>query len=633
VTGGSALTALVHLVGFGAGAALYAMLGALALRAGPAGGADGGRPDHIPLATAALGVCWSVGALVLYPLRDLGLAPPTAGGPAWLVVVGSAAFAALGFLPAVAVEAAAQPLAHVVRRAFTAAAYGLSATAALLQAWGGAVSGALPARPALLALTVGYVPLLAALAVWLRRQPAGRAPLTAAALAAFAVAALHLRHHGPGESPVAHLAGDHASIPLALVILYQDYRFAFADLVLKRTLAGVAAVAAALGAYVFVFAPLVAARTGAAGDGPDAVATAVFVGAFALALVLAPRAWRAVDRGVDRLLLGRGDYAALRRALGAAVAAAETPEAVLDAAAERLADALGPGTVTWSAGAAAPDVTPGRSATVPVATADAPGYVLRVGPLGGGRRLLSDDLALLEWAALQAARRVDVLRAARDRFAGEAREHEAVRLAAEAELRALRAQLNPHFLFNALTTIGHLVQTAPDRALATLYELTGLLRAVLRSPDGAFVPLGDELAIVEAYLAIEGARFEERLRVTVDADDAARAVAVPPLLVQPLVENAVKHGVAPLRRGAAVRVWARVEPGARPADPPRLRVRVSDDGAGADPDTLAGRRAAGLGLSSVERRLAHTYGGRARFAFRAEAGAGATAEFELPVAR
>ena len=621
-----ALTALVHLVGFGAGVALYAMIGVLALRTAPAG-STGPSPratgDALPLATAALGVCWSAGALVLYPLRDLGLFPD-GRGPWWLAAVGALAFAALGALPAVAVAAAAQPLGTRARRGFTRAAVALSAGAAAWHAWEAAARGAAPARPALVALTAGYAALVGVLAVRLRGQPAARGPLVAAAVAAFAVAGLHLRHHGPQESPAAHLLGDHASLLLALVILAQDYRFAFADLVFKRALGGLAAVATAVGAAAL------AARAGVP-DAGEPVRTAAFVGALAAALTLAPRAWRGVDRVVDRVLLRRADYGAVRGALAAAVGAAPTPDAALDAAVTGLTPAFGAGALRWStrpAPAAGVHVTArGQTAAVPVPTTDAPGYTLHVDHLGGGRRLLSDDLALLEWAALQAARRVDALRAAQERFAREAREHEAVRLAAEAELRALRAQLNPHFLFNALTTVGYLVQTAPDRALATLYELTGLLRAVLRSPDGQLVSFGEELAIVEAYLAIEGARFEERLRVTVDADAAARAVRVPPLLVQPLVENAVKHGVAPLRRGAAVRVWARVEPG---PDGGRLRVRVSDDGAGADPDALPARRAAGLGLSSVERRLTHTYGARAAFAFEARPGAGATAELVLP---
>jgi two-component system LytT family sensor kinase len=149
-----------------------------------------------------------------------------------------------------------------------------------------------------------------------------------------------------------------------------------------------------------------------------------------------------------------------------------------------------------------------------------------VGALRGGRRLLSDDLALLEAAALAAARRIDALRVARERWDREVREREMRQLATEAELRALRAQLNPHFLFNALTTIGHLLQEAPDRALSTLLRLTGLLRAVLRPTVGELATLAEEMEIVEAYLAIEQARFEERLRVRVDVPELrARSAA------------------------------------------------------------------------------------------------------------
>ena len=94
-------------------------------------------------------------------------------------------------------------------------------------------------------------------------------------------------------------------------------------------------------------------------------------------------------------------------------------------------------------------------------------------------------------------------------------------LATEAELRALRAQLNPHFLFNALNTLGHLMQAAPDRALTTLYQLTGLLRAVLRRTNGQFVALREELEIVESYLAIEHERFQERLTISIDVPRGA----------------------------------------------------------------------------------------------------------------
>lgn len=637
-----ALTAFVHLAGFGTGVALYAMLGAMVARAGhgrPAlpAGAPTEPADRIPLATAVLGVTWNLGALVLYPMRDLGIVPQGAGGPAWLLALGAVAFGALGFLPAVAVQAAAQPVARRARHALTGAAYALSAAAAALQLWGALDTRTIPARPALVLLTTGYAAVLTLLALRLRRQPAGRAPLAAAALAAFAVTALHLSHHASDESVAAHLLGDHASIPLALVILYQDYRFAFADRFLKRALAGLVLVGLALAVHLLVLAPVVAPRLAA--DPADPVGTALGVGVLAAALAAAPLGRRLVDALVDRLLLRRADYGDLRRGLAAALGDAQTPTDVLDALAARLGSALAAGVVTWHEEPAAAGPTSatlvhadarGRAATVDLPVAEAPGYRLHVGELRAGRRLLSDDLALLEWTALQAARRVDLVRVAHERCEREARELEAVRLTTEAELKALRAQLNPHFLFNALTTIGYLVQTAPDRAVATLYELTGLLRAVLGSPAGDLVPLGDELAIVEAYLAIEGARFEERLRVAVDVDAAARAARVPSLLVQPLVENAVKHGVAPLKRGGEVRVWARVEP-ADGSGGPRLRVRVSDSGAGAAGAELARRRAAGFGLASVERRLERLYGAAASFAFQSRAGHGTTVEFTLPV--
>src|ERR671936_496984 len=102
------------------------------------------------------------------------------------------------------------------------------------------------------------------------------------------------------------------------------------------------------------------------------------------------------------------------------------------------------------------------------------------------------------------------------------------KLATEAELRALRSQINPHFLFNALTTIGYLIQTAPERALDTLLRLTSLLRGVLRS-EGEFTTLGRELDIIKAYLDIEHARFEHRLTVHIDVPPRLRNLRIPAL--------------------------------------------------------------------------------------------------------
>jgi two-component system sensor histidine kinase LytS len=241
---------------------------------------------------------------------------------------------------------------------------------------------------------------------------------------------------------------------------------------------------------------------------------------------------------------------------------------------------------------------------------------------------MSDDLLLLESATLLAGRRIDSVRVTQERFARDLREREMLQLTAEAELRALRAQLNPHFLFNALTTVGYLVKTAPERALGALYRLTDLLRAVLRRPAGELVTLGEELEIVEAYLAIERERFQDRLTVVVDVPEDLRQQLVPPLLLQPLVENALKHGIAPLRRGGTVTVVARTD---MTTDSSLLSITVTDSGVGLDARVLETRRADGLGLANIEARIERLFGTRGALRLSAAQGGGTSAELRLPV--
>jgi LytS/YehU family sensor histidine kinase len=247
--------------------------------------------------------------------------------------------------------------------------------------------------------------------------------------------------------------------------------------------------------------------------------------------------------------------------------------------------------------------------------------------LSAGRRLLSDDLATLESIAVVVARRIDAIRITNERYNREIREQEIGKLASEAELRALRAQINPHFLFNALTTIGYLIQSAPPRALDTLMRLTALLRGVLRS-EGEFTTLGRELEIVEAYLDIERARFEQRLRVTIDVPASVRTVRLPPLLLQPLVENAVKHGIGQKQSGGEVEIRASVD---GRGEGRRLTLTVHDTGAGATQQALARGRAAGVGLRNIERRLECQYGAAGSLAIQTVPDRGTSVEIRLPL--
>ncbi len=198
------------------------------------------------------------------------------------------------------------------------------------------------------------------------------------------------------------------------------------------------------------------------------------------------------------------------------------------------------------------------------------------------------------------------------------------KLATEAELRALRSQINPHFLFNALTTIGYLIQTAPERALDTLLRLTALLRGVLRS-EGEFTTLGRELDLIESYLDIERARFEQRLSVLIDVPSELRRLRIPPLVLQPLVENAVKHGIAPAREGGAVRIAAQLDDDTR-----TIVLTVSDTGRGATKTQLRRGRAEGVGLSNIERRLAAQFGADASLSIVSTPTVGTTVEIRLP---
>jgi len=176
-------------------------------------------------------------------------------------------------------------------------------------------------------------------------------------------------------------------------------------------------------------------------------------------------------------------------------------------------------------------------------------------------------------------------------------------LAARSELKALKAQINPHFLFNALNSISALIPIDPATAERTVERLAGIFRGSLLASEKETIPLGQELDLINAYLDIERARFGDRLTVTQHVSDAARGRLVPPLIVQPIVENAVRHGVSPLIEGGRISMTADVENG-------RLRVVVEDDGAGWEGESGEELFERGYGLRNVRDRLRNRYGER-----------------------
>ncbi len=172
-------------------------------------------------------------------------------------------------------------------------------------------------------------------------------------------------------------------------------------------------------------------------------------------------------------------------------------------------------------------------------------------------------------------------------------------LAAEAELKALKAQINPHFLFNTLNTIAELIHTDSERAEETVEQLAEMFRYVLTGSERISVPLEEELAFVDSYLQIEQARFGEQLHVTREVNPDALGASVPGLILQPLVENAIGHG-----RGANGRIDLTIRAALDQED---VVITVGDSGPGMPKNFLIGA-SPGYGLQNVDQRLRKTYG-------------------------
>jgi two-component system LytT family sensor kinase len=198
----------------------------------------------------------------------------------------------------------------------------------------------------------------------------------------------------------------------------------------------------------------------------------------------------------------------------------------------------------------------------------------------------------------------------------------------EAELRALRAQISPHFIYNSLSAIASFTRTDPDRARELLLEFADFTRYALRR-GGEFTTLAEELRNTERYLVLEQARFGDRLRISLRVAPEVLAIAVPFLVVQPLVENAVRHGLE--GRTDAVQVSIVAMDGG-----PDALISVEDDGAGADPEVIraaleregAGRDSVGLG--NVDARLRQVYGDAFGLVIETAVGSGTKVAFRVP---
>jgi GAF domain-containing protein len=243
-----------------------------------------------------------------------------------------------------------------------------------------------------------------------------------------------------------------------------------------------------------------------------------------------------------------------------------------------------------------------------------------------GRRYDLHDLTYIELIGARVALAIDNARLFREAREARDRSVRAAELEAQlarARLEALQAQLNPHFLFNALNTVAMLVRRGANAdALRGVVSLSELLRKVLMGNRSLEVPLHEELAVVEHYLSIERMRFRDRLTATIVAEPEVREALVPSLILQPIVENAVRHGIAPSRRGGhlVIRCQRRDDV---------LAIEVRDNGSGL-PDRWDPGAASGIGLANTRERLERLYHDAHVFEVRSAPDAGTVAIIEIP---
>lgn len=593
---------VVNLVGHAAGTLIFGIFLALFLsdRAG-----SRLRGSWLTVLAAALALTWNAGSLaaLLVAKQD--------NEDSLLAAI---SFSALSLLPAV--------LLHISMRDTLAplriCAYGLSGAAVALH-----VSEHFRRQPELhsfgiLIITMGFGVLTlisAAIAVVRGRTAPGSRLLASMSLALFATSFAHFGVHD-GHAWSNELFFHHAGLPLAVFVLLQDLRFLLLDAFL-RFLAS--ATLAAIIAAATLRAPIPA-------TGNAALQQSLAIGLLCAAMLLFAAVHSFVQQWLTRTVFRRpnaDDAARKLRVEGPDQADEYLAWSVIQLASFLNAEQVE--SMDSPDGCGNPSPHPASDhdhlsggypdwveAMAPLhASAAHPKRLLLFGRRRGGLRYLSEDYLFLGQMANVISERLS-----------EFHNREMQKLVTEAELRSLQAQINPHFLFNALNTIyGTIPRNSPE-ARKMVRNLSDIFRYSLQAGEGT-VALDREVEIVRAYLEIEQLRFGDRLRVEIETAPEVASYRIPALTLQPLVENAIKHAIALNPAGGLVRLRAiATEEGG-------LEVQVSDTGKG----TSGGEPEAGasIGIENVRRRLELSYGPLAAVALRLEAsGSDVTVRFPPP---
>ena len=391
------------------------------------------------------------------------------------------------------------------------------------------------------------------------------------------------------------------SLPLIFLFAgtYYSNRFELFDLFIKR---GTALLVTAAGLTLFFAVALPTLEALPAGSvRPWAWAVAMLPVTLAL-----PWLWRRLFRFLENAWFGRHftlveavkHFVSRLRGVSTEGEAIETAEGALTEIFQA------PCKIDVGSLASAPDFEPELERPLSTREDGLVGTV-RMGPRAGQRPYFSEDVELLGSLGEVFCDLLQGIRALEQKRVQEQLTQELQLQSSRSELKALRAQINPHFLFNALNAIAGLIHQDPQKADRTVEKLADVFRYTLRGSDQEWALLGEELEFVEAYLAIEQARFGKRLEVRIAVDEGIRGERVPGMMLQTLVENAIKHGVATVRGPARLEIHgSRVGGG-------DLELSVRDSGPGfphSDPEGRRERTDGGYGLANVRQRLEGHYG-------------------------
>ncbi|MFZ1146159.1 MAG: histidine kinase [Bryobacteraceae bacterium] len=599
---------LINVLGHAAGALIFTIFLVL-LYSGR--GWSGSRGRYLPGLAAALALLWNLGSLVVLALPGLPAAVQN--------VLAACSFSALSLLAAV--------LLHISlggrNRALATAGYLLGATAAGMHFVEIRGNAAAWHQAALLVTTVGFLILtaLAAAAAAYSRRPGGIRILAAMCLALFAMSFVHFGAGHASQAWASELVVHHAGIPLALFLLLQDYRFVLLDAFIRflanALLAGMFTLLVIAAAFRLLLVERIAEPLHEAALVISVCLFLVFFAwlrnrlqAWLTGVVFRQSSMAGLAARIKNCPSFTGEDRLLEWSASTMAAAVRTPQHTVVEQAEiagaEILRAPAPASALMEPSLRGWDWV---ETVVPVRLGSGSSKLILLGGREGGRRYLSQDFDMLASAAMEVSEIVESLR-----------RREMERLVSQGELRALQSQINPHFLFNALNAIYGTIPREAARARRMVLNLAEIFRYFLQS-EKTFVPLAQEMQIVRAYLEVEQARLGSRLSVEIDVDEALLDVPIPALSVEPLVENAIRHGIAPSTGPGYVRIHGELLDG-------QVRITVENSSSG----DAAGSPGTGVGLDNLRRRLEICYGPAAylRLAFNPLS---AAAELSVPAAR